>query len=102
MIHSGSWKKQENLTIPAENVLPRPAPPTLQGPSTAPAGSILLKFWLKTQKSILTKVTKFQITTPNRLGARIEKPSGGGGAESAPARNRVKEDRCPMPMETGS
>ena len=79
MIHSGSRKKQENLTIPAENVLPRPAPPPiLPGLNTIPAGAILLKFWLKTQKSILNKVTKFPILTPNRLGARIEKPPGGG------------------------
>ena len=49
----------------------------LQGPSTAPAGPILLKFWLKTRKSIPNKVTKFQIPTPNRLGARIEKTLGG-------------------------
>ena len=63
--------------------------PTLQGPSTAPAGPILLKFWLKTRKSIQNKVTKFQIPTPNGFGARIEKPPG-GGAEYAPARNMVK------------
>ena len=50
--------------------------PTLQGPSTAPAGPILLKFWPKTRKSILNKVTKFQIPPPNRLRARIEKPPG--------------------------
>ena len=66
MIHIGSWKKQENLTILAENVLPRPVSPNLQGLSTAPDGPILLKFWLKTRKSILNKVTKFQIPTPNR------------------------------------
>ena len=85
-------KKQENLTIQAEKVLPRPPPPTLQGPSTAPAGPILLKFWLKTRKSILNKVNKFKIPTPNRLGARIKKTPGGRGAESAPpARNRVKQ-----------
>ena len=77
----GSRKKQENLTMPAENVPPRPGTPTLQGPtpSTAPAGLILLKFWLKTRKSILNKVTKYQIPTSNRSGARIEKPPGGGG-----------------------
>ena len=79
MIHIGSRKKQENLTIPAENVPPRPGTPTLQGPtpSTAPAGPILLKFWLKTRKSILNKVTKYQIPTSNRSAARIEKPTGG-------------------------
>ena len=55
--------------------------PTLQGPSTAPTGPILLKVWLKTRKSILNKVTKFQIPTPNGLGARIETPQG---AESVP------------------
>ena len=82
MIHSGSRKKQENLTMPAEKVLPRPGAPTLQGPCTAPVGPILLKFWLKTRKSILNKVTKFPMHTPNRLGARIEKPPG-GRAESA-------------------
>ena len=80
MIHIGSRKKQENLTIPAENVPPKPGTPTLQGPtpSTAPAGPILLKFWLKTRKSILNKVTKYQIPTSNRSAARIEKPTGGG------------------------
>ena len=77
MILNGSQKKQENLTIPTENVLPRPSTHTLWGPSTAPAGPILLKFWLKTRKSILNKVTKFQIPKPNRLEARIEKPLGG-------------------------
>ena len=41
------------------------------------AAPILVKFCLKTQKSILNKVTKFQIPTPNRLGAIIEKPPGG-------------------------
>ena len=61
--------------------------PTLQGPSTAPAGPMLLKFWLKTRKSIMNKVTKFQIRTPNDLGARIEKPLG--GQNLSPARNRV-------------
>ena len=34
---------------------------------------MLLKFWLKTPKSILNKFTKLQIATPDRLGARIEK-----------------------------
>ena len=48
-----SRKKQENLTIPAENSLPRPRTPFLQSPSTAPVGPILLKFWLKTRKLIL-------------------------------------------------
>ena len=81
MIHSGSRTKQENITIPAENVLPKPGTSNLQGSSTAPAGPILVKFWLKTRKSILNKVTKFQIPTPNRLAAAIEKPSW---AESAP------------------
>ena len=28
IIHSGSRKKQENLTIPTEHVLPRPGTPT--------------------------------------------------------------------------
>ena len=60
--------------------------PTLQGPSTAPARPILLTFWLKTRKSIMNKVTKFQIPTPNRLGARIEKPTW---IAPLPARNRV-------------
>ena len=46
--------------------------PTLQGPSTAPAGPIFLKFWHNTRKSILDKVRKFQIPVPNRLGAIIE------------------------------
>ena len=76
MIDSGSRKKQEQN--PAENILPKPGTPTLQRPRTAPAGPILLKFWLKAWKSIMNKVTKFQIPTPNRLGARIEKPTGGG------------------------
>ena len=53
MIHSGSRKKPENLTNPAKNVLPRPGTPNLQGSNTAPAGPILLKFWVKTRKSIL-------------------------------------------------
>ena len=61
----------------AKNFLPRPGTPNLQGPGTAPAEQIFLKFWLKKRKSILNEVTKFQITTPNRLGARIEKPPGG-------------------------
>ena len=50
MIHSGSRKKQENVTIPAENIQPRPASPNLQATSTAPAGPISFKFWLKTRK----------------------------------------------------
>ena len=54
----------------------------------------LLKFWLKTRKSILNKVAKFQIPTPNRLGARIEKlPGGGKICPPPPARNRVKARR---------
>ena len=79
VIHNDpQWKSKEarNLNIPAENVLPRPALPTLQSPITASAGPILLKFWLKTQKSILNKVTKFQIPVSNRLGAIIEKQPG--------------------------
>ena len=51
-----SRKKQENLTIPAENFQPRPPSPKLQGPNNAPAGTILLKRWLKTRK----KIRKFQ------------------------------------------
>ena len=77
------WKPKEarlhkiqHFIIPSEHVLPRPAPPNLQGPSTAPAEQSLLKFWLKTRKSILNKITKFQIITLNRLGARIEKSPG--------------------------
>ena len=82
------WKPKEARKHhnSSQNVLPKPGSPNLQGPSTAPAGPILLKFWLKTWKSILNKVTKFQIPTPNRLAAAIEKPSW---AESAPVRNRV-------------
>ena len=78
MIHIGSRKKQENLTIPTENVLPRPSTHTLWGPSTAPVGPILLKFWLKTRKTMLNKVTKCQIPKSNRLESRIEEPPGGG------------------------
>ena len=40
MIHSGSRKKQENLTIPAKKRPAQTAPHTLQDPSTAPAGPI--------------------------------------------------------------
>ena len=59
MIHIGNRKEQEKVTIPAENVLPRFGTPTLQRPSTALAGPILLKFLFKTWKSILNKVTRF-------------------------------------------
>ena len=76
MLHSGSRKKQENLTIPAKNVLPRPAPPLYKVLAT-PLPDRYVQIWLKTRKSILNKVTKFQIATPNGLGARIEKPPGG-------------------------
>ena len=82
--------------IPCGRVLPRPPLPhthTLQGPSTAPAGPSLLKFGLKTRKSILNKVTKFQIPTPNRLGARIEKPAGAEAAPPPQGIGRVKVGR---------
>ena len=76
MIHSGSRKKQENLTIPAENVLSRPSPPLYK----VLARTDFAKMLAQDEKTILNKVTKFQTPTPNRLGARIEKPPG---AESA-------------------
>ena len=75
MIHSGSRNEQENPTILVENVQPKTGTTTLKGPSTA--GTILLNFELKTRKSILNKVTKFQLPTRNHLGGRIEKPPGG-------------------------
>ena len=82
MLHSGSREKQENITMPAENIPPGLGTSTSQGSSSAPAGPISLKFWLKTRKSILNEFTMFQIPTPNRLGARIEKKTP--RAESAP------------------
>ena len=71
-------EQQGNLTIPAENVQPIPATSYLrvQNPSTAPAGLILLKFWLKTRKLLLNEVRALVIGTPNRLGAAIEKSPG--------------------------
>ena len=44
MIHCGSRKKQENLTIPAENVLPTQIRYRHFTRSTAPAEPILLNF----------------------------------------------------------
>ena len=49
---------------------------------------ILLKFWLKARKSILIKVTNFQIHTPNYLEAETQKPQG---VEPVPGRNRVND-----------
>ena len=53
------------------------------------AGLILLKFWLKTRKSILNKVRKFQAPTSNSLGVGIE--TTGGGGESVSPRNMANE-----------
>ena len=78
------WKPKEAKTpiIPAENVLLRPGTPIYK--ILAPP---MLDRLCSNCKSILNKVTEFQIPTPNHLGARLEKNTGGGGAESA--RNRV-------------
>ena len=85
--NNAQWKPKEvgSLTIPAENVEPIPATSSLRGPDTAFAGPILLDFLFKTHTSLLDKVIKFQICTPNRSRAAIEKTPV---AESAsPARN---------------
>ena len=68
--------------------IPDQHPPLYRVLLQGPAGPMLLKFWLKTRKSILNKVRKIKIPTPIRFGTKIEKIAG--GAESAPARNRIK------------
>ena len=83
------WKLKETIK-PHNSSRKRSAQtgtPSLRGPSeVAPVAPILLKCWLKTRKSVLNEVTKFQISTPNRLGARIDKKQG---KNPPPATNRA-------------
>ena len=87
MIHSGSRKKQDNLTMLAENVQPRPATPTLQGPSTAPVVPILLKFWLNTRNSPLNS-QKVSNLYAQQFSSGNQKPSW-QNLPPPPARNRI-------------
>ena len=76
--HNSSRKRSAKIRYPLIYKVLAPPPP---------AWPILLKCWLKMRKSILNNVTQFQIPTPNRLGARIEKSAGGICPR---AKNRVK------------
>ena len=62
--------------MPSENVQPRLAIYTFQGPDTAPAGPKLFKFRLRTRYPIRNKVRKFQIRVSNGLGPATEKLLG--------------------------
>ena len=68
-------KKQENLTILAENVLLRPAPPPPPYKVLAPAGPILLNVRHKTWISILNKVTLHWRPQPGDKGGATAMPS---------------------------
>ena len=84
MIHIGSWKKQENLTILAENVLPRPAPtlykflaPPLLDRFCSNFGSRReIQFWKKSQSLKSLRQTVSELESKNHRG----------GAEYAPPR----------------
>ena len=73
-IHSGSRKKQEKLTIPAESVQPRPPPHTLYKALAPPLLDRFGQIFVQDAEINYEKVGKLQIPTPNRLGVEIEKP----------------------------
>ena len=96
MIHVDARKSEKTSQFQTKTFCPDPVPlftrPLLDRPCWTDFAEILLK----TQKSILNKFTKFQIATPNRLGARIEKNTG---AESTPKEIDLKGQ---YPIKTSS
>ena len=92
MIHIGSRKKKENLTILAENVLPRQAPPFYKVLAPPLLDRVFLNFGSRRRNQLWTKSQSFKSLRQNRLGARIDKPPGSESAPPPPARNRVSSE----------
>ena len=60
MIHIGSRKKQESLTILAENVLPRPAPPLYKVLAPPLLDRLCLNFGSRRGNQLWTKSQSFK------------------------------------------